>query len=400
VRRLVRCAAVALALTLASTGVAAADPPRYEVSCCAAWGYELLRGYVQPNGDWTFEQGPRGTTAIAGDYWVCDTVGDDSVVQAEILVASQRPDGTWTYRTTPLQTAGADAAAGSARCALYDLPPSVGAVDGDSAIGYVRVTVIAPGKATAQHRFTPPSPAPLPVPGDPDPGPEPDPPPGPPGPPPDREGACDPSVRASSLRLSASIRHPGRGSSVTTGADVRVHVSGRLVHQDGTPAAGARVCVAARVAARGAPTKPLATVVTDAAGRFSYVAPAGPSRRLWFVYRVGGAAAATHVDVRARATVTLRGSRRALRNGQTLVMSGRIGSGRRGVLVELQARRGARWQTFATTRAGRDGRYRYAYRFTRTTGVQRYSLRARVPGQPGYPFAAGAAQPIVVRVTG
>jgi 5-hydroxyisourate hydrolase-like protein (transthyretin family) len=71
-----------------------------------------------------------------------------------------------------------------------------------------------------------------------------------------------------------------------------------------------------------------------------------------------------------------------------------------GVLVELQARRGRRWQTFATSRARRSGRFRRAYRFTRTSGVQRYRLRARVPQQPDYPYAPGGSRPVSVIVYG
>jgi hypothetical protein len=70
------------------------------------------------------------------------------------------------------------------------------------------------------------------------------------------------------------------------------------------------------------------------------------------------------------------------------------------VLVELQAKRGRRWQTFGTARSSRAGRYRFSYPFTRTGGVQYYVLRARVPRQAGYPYATGASRPEIVVVRG
>jgi hypothetical protein len=73
---------------------------------------------------------------------------------------------------------------------------------------------------------------------------------------------------------------------------------------------------------------------------------------------------------------------------------------RRGLLVELQARRETGWQTFATTRTNARGRFHYPYTFSRTQGVQRYRLRARVPQQATYPYAAGASRPVRVQVQG
>jgi hypothetical protein len=107
--------------------------------------------------------------------------------------------------------------------------------------------------------------------------------------------------------------------------------------------------------------------------------------------------------VNVRAPVRFKGSRRSLRDGETLVLSGRL-PGRplpsRGVLVELQGRREGGWQTFGTTRSGRRGRFSFGYTFTRTTGVQAYALRARVPRQAAYPYASGASRHVRVRVIG
>ncbi|MGH2802211.1 MAG: carboxypeptidase-like regulatory domain-containing protein [Thermoleophilaceae bacterium] len=236
------------------------------------------------------------------------------------------------------------------------------------------------------------------------PPPSPPPPAGSPQPPPAASlDLCDPSPPAAGLRMSVSMRRPRSARArrvVVVRYGKRLRVRGRLTGPGGTPLAGASICAASQLSRR-APLQAQGTLVTDATGRFSYILGSGPSRRVWFVHRSARGAAAASVRVRVRAPVSLRGSRRRLRTGQTLVLNGRAGArAPRGLLVELQARRGRRWQTFGTTNTRRGGRFRYSYRFTRTLGVQVYRLRARVPRQRGYPFAPGGSRPVRVRVRG
>jgi hypothetical protein len=184
----------------------------------------------------------------------------------------------------------------------------------------------------------------------------------------------------------------------------KVLVRGRLTTRAGQPVGGAAVCVGERADAANARLAARASVVTDPRGRFSYRVPAGPSRRIRFAHRAAsGAVVARSVRLRVRAPVRLRASRRSLRNGQRLLLRGTLPGRPRprgGVLVELQAWRTGRWQTFATTEAGPRGRFSRGYRFTRTVGRQTYRLRARVPHQPAYPYAAGASRAIAVTVSG
>lgn len=82
--------------------------------------------------------------------------------------------------------------------------------------------------------------------------------------------------------------------------------------------------------------------------------------------------------------VTLRPSRRVLRNGSLLSFSGQAFDG--GVasfntLVTIQARVGRRWVTFKVVRTDRLGGFRAAYRFRRTFRTQRYAFRAHVAAQ-------------------
>jgi hypothetical protein len=163
------------------------------------------------------------------------------------------------------------------------------------------------------------------------------------------------------------------------------------------------VCVAELPRMAGGQLSPTAFLKTDGNGRFTYRVTRGPSRTLYFVHRVQSGAVTSSVNLNVRAPVKLRQPQRALRNGQTLEMRGRLKDTTYpagGLLVELQAQRGHRFQTFGTTHTNSQGQYRFSYRFTRTLGVQRYHLRARVPAQQTYPFATGASRPITVKVIG
>jgi hypothetical protein len=217
---------------------------------------------------------------------------------------------------------------------------------------------------------------------------------------------CNPQpIAAPSLDLDASVlgRKHRRLHAITVGHGRKLRVSGRLSGPGNEPVADAPVCVVARDSSAGAALRAYRTVTTDAKGRFSYLLRPGASRRVQFVHHVDDGAIVADVVVRVRAAVSLRGSRRTLRNGQTLHMSGKLRARPfppRGVIVELQARRAGGWQTFATTRTNRKGRFGYAYTFTRTQGVQRYDLRARVPKQAVYPFESGASRPLRVFVFG
>jgi hypothetical protein len=86
--------------------------------------------------------------------------------------------------------------------------------------------------------------------------------------------------------------------------------------------------------------------------------------------------------------------------GRPLLFQGRVGRPlpRHGKLVEIQAHFRGRWRTISAVRARRDGNWRFRYVF-RTTGLRTsYRMRARVPVEAGYPFAAGASAPVRVTV--
>jgi hypothetical protein len=221
-------------------------------------------------------------------------------------------------------------------------------------------------------------------------------------------GSCNPTPRAGGFRLRAAVlRRKGRRlvrtRSVTTRYGRRVALSARLLTPTGAPVAGAPVCVTWRARAANTKRRGNRVLLTDSNGRIAYRLPGGPSRVVYFVHRTPAGAVARSVRVNVRAPVRLAASRRSLRNGETLALSGRLPGRprpRAGVLVELQAGRTGGWQTFATTRSRRGGSFNFGYTFTRTTGVETYALRAKVPRQAAYPYARGASRPIHVRVAG
>jgi hypothetical protein len=134
------------------------------------------------------------------------------------------------------------------------------------------------------------------------------------------------------------------------------------------------------------------TARTDAKGRFSVKLRKGPSRQV----RVSYGEAVQTVKVIVAAPVRFRSNRVSTRNGRSIVFTGSVpGAGNARTRVELQALAHRKWVPFKTVGL-RDGRFRASYRFTRTFFTQRYSFRAVIHEDGGFPYAAGKSA--VVRV--
>jgi len=184
----------------------------------------------------------------------------------------------------------------------------------------------------------------------------------------------------------------------------RVPITGRLLRPDGTPIAGGRLSVQTQTQMPGAAMANAAEVVTDADGRFRWVAEAGPSRLIRFGYRasVGDVAYVDTTDVRllVMAGVTLKASPRKVRNKRATVFTGRVLGkpiAKRGVLVDLQVFYRKKWRTFAAPRTNRRGAYRFKYRFT--AGAATWKFRARVRPGADYPYEQGLSRQRRVKVT-
>jgi hypothetical protein len=183
-----------------------------------------------------------------------------------------------------------------------------------------------------------------------------------------------------------------------------VTISGRLRTRDGVTVTGQPIQVEQTVRQSGAAPQLVETLVTDARGRFSFRADAGPSRRLRFFFPGGGDALprSRAASVLVRATSTIHASPRVVAQGGRVRFTGRLGlrfarAPRGGKLVDLQAFDRGRWRTFATARArGSKGAWRYTYRFGKSPGS--YRVRLRIRREAVFPYDLGYSRSVIVRV--
>jgi hypothetical protein len=183
----------------------------------------------------------------------------------------------------------------------------------------------------------------------------------------------------------------------------RVRLAGRLTNRDGNPIGGASIVVYSQTPPTG--EQLVATVATDARGRFAYTARATSTRTLRFAYPGSPTIlpAQDTVEIVTRGASSLKVDKRRTLNGGSVVFSGQV-PGRplpeAGKLVEIQVLLSKGWQTFRTPRTDAAGRWSQRYRFQNTCGVERFRFRARVPAEAGHPFATGASRTVSVRVRG
>ena len=193
------------------------------------------------------------------------------------------------------------------------------------------------------------------------------------------------------LRLTAEFAS-NRSTILTAGYRKRVTVRGRLVAASGEPVPGAAIKIAQRSVVSGR-TKILAAT-TAADGTFSYVIQRATTPRSLRIEYGSDPAVATILNLRVKASATLRVSLR----GVVVRYSGRVLTRpfrKTGTVVSIQGRApGADWKTFARRRADRDGDFGGTYRLrVRRPGV-RLQFRIVVPRQRGYSFVPHAGQPL------
>jgi hypothetical protein len=161
------------------------------------------------------------------------------------------------------------------------------------------------------------------------------------------------------------------------------------------------VAVSELVDVPGASWQPVRTLKTSAGGAYNFrTAKRGPSRTLRIRYEGTPTVRPSQVDVQLEvaASSTIHRSKRTVRHGHAVRFSGALRGGYvlPGKLVQLQVLNGGRWQTFANPRAKRDGSWTSVYKFR--GGPRRWTFRAHIPSQPGYPFATGTTERTVVHV--
>jgi hypothetical protein len=222
------------------------------------------------------------------------------------------------------------------------------------------------------------------------------------------EGAVsDAKVTASFVRVVGKGRSRHRVFRATREVrfSQRPTIRGTLTAPSGEPIANATVFVGQQP--EGQQWRLDGAVRTDSAGRFTYRPPARQSNRdlriVYFPFSDSHEYVASGpLTLKVEAGLTLRVSRRALRNGQRLVFSGRVLGGvpPAGVAVTLQARVGRHYRSFRQLRASSrtKGRLRTAYRFERTTQTVRYRFRLKLVRQAGLPYQGGASPTVDVLV--
>jgi hypothetical protein len=100
------------------------------------------------------------------------------------------------------------------------------------------------------------------------------------------------------------------------------------------------------------------------------------------------------VLVKVRAGVRFNVAPKLLRNGQSMVMSGRlralpVPAAGKTVAIQARARGRASWTTVSLVRSDPSGRFKYRYRFRRTFLRTTYEFRAVAPRERGYPYLRG-----------
>jgi hypothetical protein len=122
---------------------------------------------------------------------------------------------------------------------------------------------------------------------------------------------------------------------------------------------------------------------------------------VYFIHRVASGAIVSAVNVNVHVPVKVRLNARRLRNGQAMVLKGKLpGPVPNGLLALMQVWRGRYWETFRQVGVDQNGSWVGRYRFSFTTGVQHYTFRVLVPHQSLYPYAAGSSGKLNVVVTG
>jgi hypothetical protein len=204
-------------------------------------------------------------------------------------------------------------------------------------------------------------------------------------------------------RASLTFEHV-RGGQLKLGfgraSTAQVHLSCTM---NGKAIADAQLDIATRV---GAKAVVAADVTTDGAGHATLRLAKGAGRAVTVGYRMYAddpiARATATLKVVVNGKVVVKADRKHLHNGQAVTLRGRLVGGEvpaRGVTLAVQWKDGRRWRPFAQIKTNRKGTFRYAYRFTRTSGKITYALRVQVTkGQVDYPYLATASKPVKVTV--
>lgn len=214
------------------------------------------------------------------------------------------------------------------------------------------------------------------------------------------DNSCAESPVSGGETLSAKFAGP-HDEEITVPFDHSAKVVGGLANGAGDAISGATICVQMQTQGSAQGLVPVATTTTDARGHFTYKVPPGPNREVLVGYRHDTFQLERSVRYHAHARPTLQITPSMIGNGSRALISGKVpGPSAAGRVVVLQASalHSSRWFTFHRATADRRGVFSSHYRFDETTRTTTYRIRAVVPRQHGYPWAAGHSRPALIEV--
>ena len=212
--------------------------------------------------------------------------------------------------------------------------------------------------------------------------------------------SCTESPVTGGQELSANFAKTNT-ETVTVGFGQGAEVKGQLADNAGDPISGATICVEAQTEGVPGEPAPVATATTDASGQFSYELPSGPNRRVLIGYRHDAFQVGRTITYAAHSKPTVELQPGRIHEGDSIKITGMLpgpASAGRVVVLQASALHGRRWLTFRKATTGPRGGFRATYRFGATTHTITYKIRAVVPLQSGYPYAAGRSEPGRVKV--
>jgi 5-hydroxyisourate hydrolase-like protein (transthyretin family) len=206
-----------------------------------------------------------------------------------------------------------------------------------------------------------------------------------------------PSTQAPSGTTGIHVTHLNSTRTLVTSRLIRygsrATLRGILRDPQGNPIPNVDIDVLLKTERKNSRLRKAKSLRTDSNGRFEYKTNPGPSRLVRLAYRRTSAdstyAFSHDVKVKTRAGLTLHTNRTRLRNGQSLRFSGTVRGLEQRKVLEVQVRQRGQWDTIASVRSNSKGRWSWRYRFKRTFDPTRYSFRARVRTEAGFPYATG-----------
>jgi len=174
-------------------------------------------------------------------------------------------------------------------------------------------------------------------------------------------------------------------------------ISGRLQGPSG-PVANAPLCIFDNVVTD-QERQFLGVAMTDGTGDYQFSIGAGPSRDVAAEYRSGNREVTANATLRTTVTPTFRLRRKVIHNKGFAVFTGAIPGPHNGqVVVVLQVKDGKSWRVFRRYQTQDGGQFLMRYRFTQTTTPTKYTMRAQVRAQSGYPYDPGNSRALPLRV--